>query len=147
MSAQDRFRMPAHDTGPALAWLLDDRRFTLPVSAVERVLPAVAIHALPDAPPAIAGAIDVQGECVPVLDMRRHLQLPAHDIALTDRLLLAATPRRRLAFFVDAVDGIDEAVGAPATALHAGDLDNMLSPAQHQALDRALAALAARADA
>ena len=139
--------MPAHDTCPALAWLLDDRRFTLPVTAVERVLPAIAIHALPDAPAAIAGVIDVQGECIPVLDMRRHLRLPAHDIALTDRLLLAATPRRRLAFFVDAVDGVADAAGAPATAMHASDLDSVLSPAQHQALDRALAAFAARADA
>lgn len=87
---------------------LDDGRYALPLSSVERVVRAVAITPLPDAPDVILGVINVQGRIVPVADMRKRFHLPAREIALSDQMVIAHTPKRALALVADAVYGIVE---------------------------------------
>lgn len=55
---------------------LDERRYALPLSVVERVIRAVEVTPLPKAPPIVLGAIDVQGRVVPVLNVRRRFLMP-----------------------------------------------------------------------
>jgi len=89
-----------------VAWKLDAQRFALPVAVVERILPAVELTALPDAPPVISGIVNLHGRVVPAVDIRRRFHLPPRELRLGDRLLLARTPRRHIAFFVDSVEGV-----------------------------------------
>jgi len=133
------------DQGPQglVVWTLDERRYGLRVAAVERVLPAMAITPLPGAPPIVCGSVNLQGRIVAVVNMRRRLKLPERDPIPSDRLLLASTPRRRLAFFVDGVQGVVDypAVGIVELAddlLLIDDLDHLLSLDDEQGLERAL---------
>jgi len=125
------------DQGPQglVVWTLDERRYGLRVAAVERALPAMAITPLPGAPPMICGSANLQGRIVAVVNMRRRLNLPERDPIPSDRMLLASTPRRRLAFFVDAVQGVVELAD---DLLLIDDLDSLLSPEDEQRLERAL---------
>lgn len=106
------------DTSPAAAELvvfaLDDRRYALALTAVERVLRMVEVAPFPKAPEIVSGVIDVQGELVPVLNVRRRFRLPERAPTVRDQLLLARTRRRRVALVVDAVEG----VVAPPAAGH-----------------------------
>ena len=101
------------EQGPqaVVVWTLDEHRYGLGVAAVERVFPAVAIDPLPRAPHLVCGSVNLRGQVVAVVNMRRCLKLPEREPVPSDRLLLAITPRRRLAFFVDAVDGVEEYPG------------------------------------
>lgn len=62
---------------------LDAQRFALPLTAVERVVRAVAVTLLPDAPAIVLGAIDVHGRVLPVLNVRRRFNLPQREIGRT----------------------------------------------------------------
>lgn len=87
-------------------FLLDDWRCALQLSVVQRVIPRVEITPIPKAPEIVLGLIVLQGAIVPVVDMRRRFRLPEREAKLSDRLIVAQTARRTLAFAVDEIHGI-----------------------------------------
>jgi purine-binding chemotaxis protein CheW len=95
-----------------LTFDLSGRRFALPASAVREVTRAVAITALPKAPPIVEGVINVRGTVVPMLDIRQRFGLPPASVAPEQHLLIAQAGGRVVALRVDrAVDlvSVDEA--------------------------------------
>lgn len=99
----------------------EGERYAVRLAVVERVLPMVAVSALPKAPAVALGIINLHGAVVPVLDIRRRLGLPPRDYGLTAHLLVARTSRRAVALPVDEVLGVSEvaaeAVITPAAVL------------------------------
>lgn len=91
-----------------LVFVLDEPRYALDLSVVVRVVQAVEITLLPKSPPFVMGVINVQGQIVPVVDIRRRLNLPVRDLALTDQFILARTAHRLVALLVDGVEGVHE---------------------------------------
>jgi len=87
---------------------LDERRYALRLAAVDRVVRAVAISPLPQAPEIVLGIVNVQGRIIPIFNVRRRFQLPEREIALTDRLIIAHTARRSVGLMVDAVADVME---------------------------------------
>lgn len=84
-----------------LAITLDQQRYALCLSAVERIVRMVEITALPAAPLAVCGMVNVQGRILPVYDLRRRFGLPQREIALTDQLIVARTACRPVALVAD----------------------------------------------
>jgi purine-binding chemotaxis protein CheW len=143
-----------------LAFSLDELRYALPLSVVERVIRAVETTPLPKAPKIVLGVINAKGAIIPVMDVRSRFRLPLKGIDCNDRFILARTPARVVALAVDAVSGILELDGdriASAEAslpfaeyLHGvaalddglvliNDLDRFLSLDEADELDAALA--------
>jgi purine-binding chemotaxis protein CheW len=87
---------------------LEDRKFALSVSAVQRVIWAVEVTALPKAPEIIMGIINLRGRIIPVFDIRRRFRLPPREVRLNDQLIIASTPKRTVALLVDSVDDVIE---------------------------------------
>ncbi|MBI2986297.1 MAG: purine-binding chemotaxis protein CheW [Deltaproteobacteria bacterium] len=87
---------------------LDDQRYALHLSAVERAVCAVDVTPLPRAPEIVLGVINVQGRIVPVVNMRKRFRLPERDLKLSDQIVIARTSRRTVALVVDAVTGVTE---------------------------------------
>ena len=85
---------------------LDEQRYALPLSAVERVVHAVEVTPLPGAPDIVLGAIDVGGCILPVLNLRRRFLLPERDIGLADQFLIAQAGRRVVALVIDEAQGV-----------------------------------------
>lgn len=91
-----------------VVFTLDDGRYGLELSTVERVVHAVDITPLPKAPDIVSGVINVRGTIVPVMNVRRRFRLPERPINLSDQLVVAHTSRRAVALMVDAVSGTVE---------------------------------------
>lgn len=87
---------------------IEGQQYALPLHAVERILPMVAVSPLPQAPAVALGVINVHGQVLPVLDIRRRFGLPPRDYDLRSNLLVARTSRRTLALPVDEVLGVSE---------------------------------------
>jgi len=87
---------------------MGEPRYALNLSAVERVVQAVEIMPLPKAPPLVLGVINVQGQVIPVVDIRQCFGLPPREITLNDQFILARTHKRRVALLADSVSGIHE---------------------------------------
>jgi purine-binding chemotaxis protein CheW len=107
----------------------------LPATAVREIVRAVAITPMPGAPAIVEGTVNVRGQLVPVIDVRRRLALPAKALDPDEFLVVLEQGPRTLAMRVDDVDDLVEVDAAAVEA--AGEL----SPAL-----RGLAGLAARAD-
>ena len=96
-------------TSQLVVFALDDQRYALRLSAVDRVARMVHVTALPKAPDIVTGVVNVQGRIIPVVNMRRRFGLPERPApSLTDRLVLAHTTRRPVALVADAVSGVLE---------------------------------------
>lgn len=89
-----------------VAFSLNGERYGIDLAAADRVLPMVAISPLPGAPEVVLGAINVHGDVIPVLDVRRRLGLPAEELGPSARLLVARTGRRIVALPADDVAGV-----------------------------------------
>jgi purine-binding chemotaxis protein CheW len=146
---------------------LDEQRFALALDSVERALRVVEVTPLPSAPPIVLGIINVQGDVVPVYDLRRRFGLLKREINLTDQLMIATTSRQTVALVVDSVSGVLEITEEEITPaenilpeieyvqgvvkLQDGlvlihDLDQFLSVDEQRTLDKALTAARHRQD-
>jgi purine-binding chemotaxis protein CheW len=146
-----------------MQWLvvfgLDEQRFALYLSAVDRVVPAVEVNPLPKAPGIVVGVINVQGCIVPVVDVRERFGLAACELLHTHQFILARASGRRVALIVDQVHGVAEYAPdtlAPAAEILSGleyvegvvklkdgmalihDLDRFLSLEEQNTLEQSL---------
>jgi purine-binding chemotaxis protein CheW len=87
---------------------LDEKRYALPLAAVERIVGAVEVTSLPGAPAIVLGAIDVEGHVLPVLNLRRRFLLPEREVNPVDQFLIARIPRRMVVLMIDEAHGVIE---------------------------------------
>lgn len=87
---------------------LDERRYALHLTAVQRIVRTVDVTPLPKAPDIALGVINVQGKIVPVVDVRKRFRLPEREMNLEDHLIIGRTSRRTVALLVDSVSGVIE---------------------------------------
>jgi purine-binding chemotaxis protein CheW len=93
-------------TDQIVVFTLDELLYALPLLAVVKVIHAIEIRHLPEAPEIISGIINVKGRIIPVADIRKRFGLPAREIDPDDRLIIADTGKRQIAILVDFVTGI-----------------------------------------
>jgi purine-binding chemotaxis protein CheW len=103
MLERARGAQPAGPLRTLVIFILDGRRYALPLAAVERVVRIVDVTPLPQAPGIITGVINIQGHVVPVVNIRQRLGLPEGAASLDDRFIIARLPHRRVALTADAV--------------------------------------------
>lgn len=91
-----------------LVFSLDEQWFALRLSAVERVVRAVEATTLPNAPEIVLGIVNVQGQLIPIFNIRKRFRLPEREIDLSDQLVIARARTRTVALVVDSVSGVQE---------------------------------------
>jgi purine-binding chemotaxis protein CheW len=91
-----------------LGFSLGLQKYALNLDSVDRVVRAVEITLLPRAPEIVLGVVDVQGQVLPVLNIRKRFGIPDKEIDLTDQLIIARTKRRGVILLVDKVSGVSE---------------------------------------
>ncbi|MGR9087344.1 MAG: chemotaxis protein CheW [Gammaproteobacteria bacterium] len=91
-----------------LTFQLDYWQCAFQISRVERVLHAVAVTPLPQAPDIVLGIINVHGAVLPVVNIRRRFQLPEKKLGTSDQFIIARTPGRLIAIVVDRITGVAE---------------------------------------
>jgi len=145
--------------GQMVVFTLDGRRYALRLSAVQRIVYAVDVTALPSAPEIVLGVINIEGSIVPVINIRKRFSLPDKEIGLNDHLIIATTAKRPVALLTDSVSGVvdvspDAVVSSssilprvdymqgiaklPDGMVIIHDLDTFLSLEEDRALDKAM---------
>ncbi|MCF8118545.1 MAG: chemotaxis protein CheW [Desulfarculaceae bacterium] len=100
---------PAANRDSYVSFRLDRELFALPLDRVERALRMVAPVPLPEAPPWIAGVINMHGQVLPVLDLGQLFGRPPRPPHPDQRLLVVSQAPRVVALQVDAVESVVEA--------------------------------------
>lgn len=84
-----------------LIFALEGQRYALPLTAVIRVVRAAALTPLPKAPEIVLGILDLQGEIIPVINLRKRFRLPERPIGCDDQFLVVRTSNFPVALAVD----------------------------------------------
>jgi purine-binding chemotaxis protein CheW len=142
-----------------VVFTLDELRYALHLSSVERAINVIEITPLPSAPEIVIGIVNIHGSVIPVLNIRKRFRLPEREPDTGDQLLIAHTDRRDVALVVDTVIDVlalpSGGVVAPETILpnlehvegvvklddgmiFIQDLDAFLSLEEEQALETAI---------
>ncbi|MHB2025074.1 MAG: chemotaxis protein CheW [Elusimicrobiota bacterium] len=87
---------------------LDDQKYALPLSRVERIFRAAQPSPLPKAPEIVIGLLNIRGRIIPVVDPRIRLRLPKREIGPSDHFIIAHTSKRTIVITADAVLGVTE---------------------------------------
>lgn len=95
-------------SGVVVGLTLEGQHYGLPLAQVERVIRAIEIVPLPQAPGIVVGVINVRGQVIPVINVRLRFRLPVREMILSDQLVIAHTSRRLVALVVDKTDGVIE---------------------------------------
>jgi purine-binding chemotaxis protein CheW len=93
-------------TDQIVVFTLDELLYALPLQTVLRVIHAMEIRHLPEAPEIISGIINVQGRIIPVVDIRKRFGLQVKEIDPDNRFIIADAGKRQVAILVDTVTGI-----------------------------------------
>jgi purine-binding chemotaxis protein CheW len=138
-----------------LSFRLDRDRHALALDAVERAIRAAAVTPLPGMPGPMLGILDLEGELVPVLSVRRRLGLAELPLSPVHHFLVARMGSRRVLLAVDAVESVLERSWArpPGDLGYRGlrgivqlddglvlihDLEAFFAPEEWRAVDRAI---------
>jgi len=138
---------------------VDGQTYALHLEAVDRILRMVEVTRLPEAPDVVEGVVNIRGEVVPVVSIRRRLGLARRSVGVSDSLVIARARTRRLAIIAESVLGVverpaDDVVSTSGIARNIQhiegvlktsdglvpiqDLDRFFSPEEEQSLDLAL---------
>jgi purine-binding chemotaxis protein CheW len=93
---------------------VDDETYALRIWEVERIVRAVEVKPLPEAPPHVCGVVNVQGRILPVVDLRVRFGLPSREVRLEDHFIIASTENFSVVLPVDAALGSREIWGGAA---------------------------------
>jgi purine-binding chemotaxis protein CheW len=93
-----------------LVFTVGGQRYGLPVTQVTRIIEMVAMLDLPGAPDGVQGMINVQGQVVPVIDLRRRWALPPQIYTLRTPIILVREKNEAqlMGLVVDKVDEVVE---------------------------------------
>lgn len=80
---------------------LDDQRYALPLAAIERIVRAVEVTVLAHQQGMVLGVMNMAGNILPVLSLRRRLGLPERDVVPADQFLIARTSLQTVAVVID----------------------------------------------
>jgi len=89
-----------------VSFAVAEQHYGLPVENVVHITEMVKITRLPKAPEIVSGVIDFRGKVIPVIDMRRLLDYPAHPYTLRTPIVISHLDGRTAGLAVDTVSGV-----------------------------------------
>jgi len=93
-------------TDQIVTFIIDELVLALPLFSVKRVIHAVEITRLPKAPEIVAGIINVRGQIIPVVDIRKRIGLRRHELAPSDNFIIANTGTLDVAILADTIQDV-----------------------------------------
>ncbi len=86
-----------------VTFLLERQIYALPIEPIVQIIEMVTITPIPQVDDAVRGVINVRGEPVLVIDLRRHLGLPQMHLQLRTPIILVQSGGRMMGLIVDQV--------------------------------------------
>ena len=87
-------------------FFISDLYFGIDVRRVQEVMRAQEVTPVPQAPPVIAGLINLRGQIVPAVDMRRRLGLPDRDTEVQPMNMVVRTEEGAASLLVDEIGDV-----------------------------------------
>jgi purine-binding chemotaxis protein CheW len=96
------------------AFQVGGEEYVIDIMRIREIIRPIRITAVPRAPDFIEGVINLRGEVIPVVDLRKRLSVPASQTRKKVRYIICSVGGRRVGLVVDAVT---EVLRIPRSAL------------------------------
>lgn len=97
-----------------VTFIIGDEEFGVDIGFVWEINRLMQITPVPNAPPAVEGVVNLRGEVVPVVDMRRQFKLPPRENSRETRVVVIEMDDTIAGFIVDSVS---EVINLPQSAI------------------------------
>lgn len=91
-----------------LLFELNNYKFAFDVAKIDRIARSVEVTSLPNAPDIVLGVINVQGNIMPVIDIRKRFGFPEKKVGINDFMIIGKVKELSIALIIDNVDEIIE---------------------------------------
>ncbi len=94
------------DAGPTLhlvTFSVDGEEFGVDIGSVQEIIRVIQITAVPNAPDFVKGVINLRGRVIPVLSLRKRLDLPEEVLTKNSRIMVVECGSKVLGLLVDGV--------------------------------------------
>ena len=91
-----------------ISFIIENKKYAMPINYIERVIRAVAITSVPESPENMLGIFNLHGATVPVYNIRRRLGHPEKAISTSDYFIVLEQHGHLLAIQVDRVDDVQD---------------------------------------
>ncbi|NOX35144.1 MAG: chemotaxis protein CheW [Deltaproteobacteria bacterium] len=89
------------DNQKHLTFFIERELYGIPLDSVEKVIRAVKVVHYGEKDSGLQGFINMAGQIIPVVDLRKRLGLARKKIDINDRMIIAKTSSRQIAIVVD----------------------------------------------
>lgn len=89
-----------------VSFKLDDEEFGVNIRNVQEINRAVEITKVPDAPDFVEGVINLRGQVIPVINLRRRFGLPRRENDKETRIMVVEIGGKVVGFVVDLVNEV-----------------------------------------
>jgi purine-binding chemotaxis protein CheW len=89
-----------------LLFTLEGQRYGLPAEDVRELVRAARLTPLPRAPAIVEGLLNLRGDLLPVLDLRRRFRHPPRPLSPLDHFIVARARTRHVVLRVDRAEGL-----------------------------------------
>ena len=96
------------------AFRVGDEEYVIDLRRIREIVQPLPVTPVPRAPECVDGVVDLRGEVVPLVDVRRRLGLPPRSSGARPKVLIVNLAGRTLALLVD---GVSEVVRIPRSAI------------------------------
>lgn len=91
-----------------IVFQIEKQLMALALSEVDRVIMASEITPFASAPDHVMGVINMHGEIVPVINLRKILEFPEKELDITDQFLMTQVEGHRVALWIDHVTKVED---------------------------------------
>ena len=96
----------ATDLLQLVTFKLGNEEFGLDILKVKEIIKPVSITKIPNAPYFVEGVINLRGEVIPVISLRKRLNLSDNELNSKTRIIVIETNKKTTGFIVDEVNEV-----------------------------------------
>ncbi len=85
---------------------LGDEEFGLDILSVQEIIRIMGITKVPRAPEFVEGVINLRGKVIPIIDLRKRFNMPAHKHDKNTRIIVIEVTTMIIGFIVDSVSEV-----------------------------------------
>ena len=108
---------------------IKDEEFALDIHSVQEIIRLMEITEVPKAPTIIEGVINLRGTVIPVVDLRKRLDLGVIENTKNTRIIVVHIGKKAIGFIVDSVKEVlrinEKIIDPPPPILESKNLESM----------------------
>ncbi len=89
-----------------VGFMIAEEHFGVDIMVVEEIIRMMEITPVPRAPSFVEGIINMRGRVIPIVDLRKKLNIIINDITDKSRIIIVNVNNRRIGFIVDNVEEV-----------------------------------------